>query len=580
MVEVFQYFNFCRKGLGIKGVISISFVSGVDQHPCTSTVTSSTQTVQVNNPNCPPASHPGISSSNLNPVQQQDQGLNTSGSINSSGNNCKRSSSNNNNANLANLLPIERPKVKASRKIPGKESLSPSSKDSNIVASSSANTSPGGSAAITVGFNQQPQAGQTTSSLTNIVGPIAPSQDGTQHQQAKKSDSQLQAARHQHSQQLAQLQQLQQLNQQLQEQVLYQRQQKQQNQATLAALQQNAIANQQQLAALQQNVAQLQQLEQHILQQQQQATSHTTGSEISSVSPISSGGTQSSSSSSTNITSTSASSSQLASTISSVNNPPSNNNSSAANQQHQQLQGKIQQIVQQKQQLQAQIKQFQQQVEQQLAYTQNATPGSTVGQLAREGVPTIVPNETLSQNQGNNAARSSNKRSKDNAAHPSPSCKDTTTQGSSKQQDSATTCGRQSQGNGKNNRNKNQGLGGSNQGECQPNSSVANAAYELVQASQALQAVQALQQQHLDPSSPTNSSGQGIPGDVEPLTQDPTLLTSLDPAHLAAAVQNCPLPLDANCQAILNGYKEGMQAGQALATTLQVYFTITIKRQG
>ena len=57
---------------------------------------------------------------------------------------------------------------------------------------------------------------------------------------------------------------------------------------------------------------------------------------------------------------------------------------------------------------------------------------------------------------------------------------------------------------------------------------------------------------------------------MEPLAQDPALLTSLDPAHLAAAVQNCPLPLDANCQAILNGYKEGMQAGQALATTLQV----------
>ncbi len=42
------------------------------------------------------------------------------------------------------------------------------------------------------------------------------------------------------------------------------------SQATLAALQQNAIANQQQLAALQQNVAQLQQLEQNILKQQQQ----------------------------------------------------------------------------------------------------------------------------------------------------------------------------------------------------------------------------------------------------------------------------------------------------------------------
>ena len=102
---------------------------------------------------------------------------------------------------------------------------------------------------------------------------------------AKKS--QLQAALQQHSQQLAQLQQLQQLNQQLQQQVslklqlwqcflytyfecwkhflpsLYpqvqqQRQLKQQNQATLAALQQNAVHNQQQLADLQRNVTQLQ----------------------------------------------------------------------------------------------------------------------------------------------------------------------------------------------------------------------------------------------------------------------------------------------------------------------------------
>ena len=74
-------------------------------------------------------------------------------------------------------------------------------------------------------------------------------------------------------------------------------------QATLAALQQNAIANQQQLAALQQNVAQLQSLEQHILAQQ----------------------------------------------------------TSSQNQQHQ-LQQRVQQILQQKQQLQHQIKQFQQQV--------------------------------------------------------------------------------------------------------------------------------------------------------------------------------------------------------------------------
>ena len=93
---------------------------------------------------------------------------------------------------------------------------------------------------------------------------------------AKKS--QLQAALQQHSQQLAQLQQLQQLNQQLQQQVIVrwqsldrglnnviisvqvqqQRQLKQQNQATLAALQQNAVHNQQQLADLQRNVTQLQ----------------------------------------------------------------------------------------------------------------------------------------------------------------------------------------------------------------------------------------------------------------------------------------------------------------------------------
>ena len=521
--------------------------------------------MQVTNQNCPPTSHPGISSSNV--VGQDQPGLNISGSASlgtTSGNSGKRSSSNNNNANVANLLPNERPKVKASRKIPGKESLSPSSKDNNIMVTTSANTSPGGSASVTVGSTQPQQTGQT--SMTNIVGTVAPIPDGSQ-QQAKKSDSQLQAARHQHSQQLAQLQQLQQLNQQLQEQVLYQRQQKQQNQATLAALQQNAIANQQQLAALQQNVAQLQQLEQHILQQQQQATSHA-GADLSSV-PSSSGGTQSSSSSGTNVSS---SASSIASTIASVNTPSSN--SSAANQQHQQLQGKIQQIVQQKQQLQAQIKQFQQQVEQQLAYTQNATPGSAMGQLAREGVPTIVPNETLSQNQGT-AARASNKRSKDNAAS---SSKDNNSSNQASKMDSS---GRQT-GGGKNNRNKNQ-AGGNNlqlSGESQPASSVANAAYELVQASQALQAVQALQQQHLDTSSASPSNqGSTSPGsgDVEPLTQDPALLTSLDPVHLAAAVQNCPLPLDANCQAILNGYKEGMQAGQALATTLQVFHQISLE---
>ena len=66
---------------------------------------------------------------------------------------------------------------------------------------------------------------------------------------------------------------------------------------------------------------------------------------------------------------------------------------------------------------------------------------------------------------------------------------------------------------------------------------------------------------------------------VEPLTQDPALLSAsasaLD-AHAAhasiAAAAACslpldPIPLDASCQALINGYKEGLQA-QAI-TTLQ-----------
>jgi hypothetical protein len=94
-----------------------------------------------------------------------------------------------------------------------------------------------------------------------------------------------------------------------------------------------------------------------------------------------------------------------------------------------------------------------------------------------------------------------------------------------------------------------------------------SAAYELVQASQALQAVQALH--HLDAMSASVSASDIV--DIEPLTQDPTLLTAMDPAQLAAAMQNCQLPpLEANCQAILNGYKEGLTAGHDLARTIQV----------
>jgi len=113
---------------------------------------------------------------------------------------------------------------------------------------------------------------------------------------------------------------------------------KQQNQATLTALQQNAISNQKQLATLQYNVAQLQALEQHILSQM----------------------------------------------------PGGASGSTLTLQQNAQLQQRIQQILHQKQQLQQQIRTFQQQVEEQLAYTQHITapcgtasptppPGSPIG---------------------------------------------------------------------------------------------------------------------------------------------------------------------------------------------------------
>ena len=115
---------------------------------------------------------------------------------------------------------------------------------------------------------------------------------------------------------------------------MQQRHLKQQNQATLAALQQNALQNQAQLAALQQNVAQLQQLEQQVL-----APAYTAGT---------------------------------------AQGP----SAAAATAQFQQC---VQQILQQKQQLQQQIRQFQLQVEQQLAFPQqqlaplNPTTTSTTG---------------------------------------------------------------------------------------------------------------------------------------------------------------------------------------------------------
>jgi len=71
-----------------------------------------------------------------------------------------------------------------------------------------------------------------------------------------------------------------------------------------------------------------------------------------------------------------------------------------------------------------------------------------------------------------------------------------------------------------------------------------SAAFELVQASQALQAVQAVQ--------PLLGHAESPPM-MTPLTQDPALLSSMDPAQIAAAVQHCPIPLDSALQVATAG---------------------------
>ena len=137
-----------------------------------------------------------------------------------------------------------------------------------------------------------------------------------------------------------------------------------------------------------------------------------------------------------------------------------------------------------------------------------------------------------------------------------------------------------------NKRSKDSAAGGINDKKLQSkaNSSAAaaaaaaNTAYELVQASHALQAVQAVQHLSMGGGGGDGGVSGGSPMDgVEPLTQDPALLTaaSLSADHHAsiAAAAACslpldPIPLDASCQALINGYKEGLQA-QAI-TTLQV----------
>ncbi len=83
-------------------------------------------------------------------------------------------------------------------------------------------------------------------------------------------------------------------------------------------------------------------------------------------------------------------------------------------------------------------------------------------------------------------------------------------------------------------------MDGASANPSSPSGSTATAAYELVQASQALQAVQAL--------SGLDSGGGGHQDlDIEPLAQDPTLLTAMDPTQLAQAMSNCTM-LDMNTQ--------------------------------
>lgn len=101
------------------------------------------------------------------------------------------------------------------------------------------------------------------------------------------------------------------------------------------------------------------------------------------------------------------------------------------------------------------------------------------------------------------------------------------------------------------------------------------AAYELVQASQALQAVQALQ--HLDPSA------SNIEADIEPLTQDPTLLlcgrdTHLPPMELppmdgTTTIHLPPIEASDFPRGLPYAYKEGFQASPDLARSIQVRLT-------
>jgi len=203
------------------------------------------------------------------------------------------------------------------------------------------------------------------------------------------------------------------------------------------------------------------------------------------------------------------------------------------NQQHQQLQQRVQQILQQKQQLQQQIKQFQQQVEQQLAYTQHAGP--VLPPPLPQGPPPGKKSSSSASMMSITTATTTTGTVSEGGGEPPEELDLGAGYVDMSGETVQTTdlnflmCGEQLQG-------FMAGPGGVPTG-IDP-SLLTSAAFELVQASQALQAVQAVQPLLHAESPPM----------MTPLTQDPSLLSSMDPAQIAAAVQHCPIPLDSALQ--------------------------------
>merc|ERR1711892_877764 len=193
------------------------------------------------------------------------------------------------------------------------------------------------------------------------------------------------------------------------------------------------------------------------------------------------------------------------------------------NQQHQQLQQRVQQILQQKQ-----------QVQQQLAYTQHAGP--VLPPPLPQGPPPGKKSSSASMMSITTATTTTGTISGEGGGGEPPEELDLGAGYVDMSSETVQTtdlnflmCGEQLQG-------FMAGPGGVPTG-IDP-SLLTSAAFELVQASQALQAVQAVQPLLHAESPPM----------MTPLTQDPSLLSSMDPAQIAAAVQHCPIPLDSALQ--------------------------------